>query len=63
MTKDTAISHYNRLQGTLQVIAELSRHGDAPEVYKEDLNIAIGRIVAAQGKLPWSPETGDRTRG
>ena len=58
MTKDNAISHYNRLQGAFQILSELTKLSDTPAMYKEDLTIALGRIAAAQGKLPWSPETG-----
>lgn len=62
MNTNQAISHYNRLEGVFRVIAELINDPNTSPEYKEDLNIVVGRLAAAQGKLPWSPERAVRTR-
>jgi hypothetical protein len=64
MTKDKAISHYNRLEGIERILTELyqARLKDSDvrdsdyDQYSHNLLKAITTVKGAQNKLPWTPD-------
>lgn len=56
MTKDKAISHYNRLEGVTKIITDILNTPEKPSGYSSLLQQALESIGEAQRKLPWSPK-------
>lgn len=55
MTKNDAISHYNRLEGVSKIILDLKGSRDVTQEYVGELNDLLNRVTVAQKKLPWNP--------
>jgi hypothetical protein len=66
MKIDTAISHYNRLEGVERILTDLYRNRLSDpgikdpdyDQYSHNLLKAITTVKGAQSKLPWSPDSG-----
>lgn len=56
MTKNDAISHYNRLEGVSKIILDLKGSRDITQEYVGELNDLLNRVTVAQKKLPWNPD-------
>lgn len=56
MTKDTEITHFNRLEGVTKVIQDLMGATEKPLGYHTTLQEVLDQVRAAQGALSWSPE-------
>ena len=56
MTKDKAISHYNRLEGVNKIIVDILNAPEKPSGYSSLLQLAMENIEQAQRTLPWSPK-------
>jgi hypothetical protein len=60
MKQETAISHYNRLEGVERILTELYQAalrstGSDKDLYCEGLLKSITTVKGAQNKLPWNP--------
>jgi hypothetical protein len=63
MKRETAISHYNRLEGVERVLTELYQtalRNFGPNLYEHNLYCegllkSITTVKGAQNKLPWNP--------